>query len=321
MLPAEEMAPVGKPGVVIKFEHDETHHYAPETFSGTAARRKFVVIKDGHGTPVTDIAQLELGSLICHIEKGEGVVSEFKAKTNPRKPSPLEKLAQESLGPEDERIVKQLREWDVNGDGEYDVKEVLAACKHFMHEKETVSHLKKSIVAGAAISLLVMGTLMGLMVASIEATKESRTEKTGVLLTPGGSPVTVTSTDIEVNIFDIAYMDAESIKSMREVIINNDDPNFEATQYVVRVGSAQLIRPGLVVLNSPDGYSFKIDAQAGSISMKTINQCGITPATHDEYVRIYTDGTEGSVRRSGLGGLRGKRGGTSARTRFHRHRL
>jgi hypothetical protein len=304
----ESNAPVSpsKPGAVIAFNSGEKHHYAPETFSGSI--RKFVFRDDeGSLSPLHSIAQLEVGSVVCHTTKGQGAVVEFSPKLGPRKGTAIDQLAKQiEDDPEDTMILEQLRKWDTDGDGEFSIKEVHAACKHFMNIKRTNSNLKKTMLIGIVVTVSIMAVLVGLMVGSIEATKEAHTESSGEFLTPAGQPVTVRETDIVADIMDIAYLNANSLKAVHELIIDNANPDVEGRQFVIRVSSFTLLEPGVVVVKSQDGVAFKIDAPTGAIS---INQ-------GQGYIQIFK---ESSRRRQGLRGR--ATGATSGSTRFHRHRL
>ena len=99
--------------------------------------------------------------------------------------------------------MKQLRKWDVDGDGSFSTEEVVAACKHFMHTKKTVSTMKRKLIVGALLTLAALAALFGVVVVSIEATKDLRPVSDGQLLTTSGKPVSVAQTVTYDDIFDM----------------------------------------------------------------------------------------------------------------------
>ena len=124
----------------------------------------------------------------------------------PRKGTELDQVEKKIAAEGDEeekKILKQLRKWDVDGDGSFSTEEVVAACKHFMHTKQTVSTMKTTLIVGALLTLAAFAALFGVVVASIEATKDLRPVSDGQLLTTSGKPVTVTQTVTYDDIFDM----------------------------------------------------------------------------------------------------------------------
>ncbi len=90
--------------------------------------------------------------------------------------------------------MKQLRKWDVDGDGSFSTEEVVAACKHLLHTKKTVSTMKRTLIVGALLTLAALAALFGVVVVSIEVTKDIRPVSDGQLLTTSGKPVSVAQT-------------------------------------------------------------------------------------------------------------------------------
>jgi hypothetical protein len=75
-----QLKQVQKLGAVIVYAGGDKHHYAAETF--TAKRHKFVhIASNGELQPVHSIDVLEVGSKICHVDRGSGQVSSFESKT------------------------------------------------------------------------------------------------------------------------------------------------------------------------------------------------------------------------------------------------
>ncbi len=124
----------------------------------------------------------------------------------PRKGTELEQFEKKIAAMDDEemkKILKQLCKWDLDGDGSFSTEEVVAACKHFMHTKQTVSTMKTTLIVGALLTLAALAAVFGVVVASIEATKDLRPVSDGQLLTTSGKPVTVMETVTYDDIFDM----------------------------------------------------------------------------------------------------------------------
>ena len=79
-----------------------------------------------------------------------------------------------------------------------------SACKHFLHHKELNKSLKKTIGIGAVLSVIIMCVLLGLMVAAVESSKDTRPQASGELRTTGGAPVTVEQTESHGSIYDLS---------------------------------------------------------------------------------------------------------------------
>lgn len=167
---------------------------------------------------------------------------------------------------EDAMILKQLREWDVDGNGSFSVAEVHSACKHFLHHKEVNKSLKRTLLIGAAISIVIMGVLLALMVAAVESTKDTRPQSSGELRTTAGAPVTVTQTSSSSSqIFNLGYFPDEALAEIKQLEIVNAQTQ---EKYMFNVAAFKRLDEDTVEAYAQiPGLKFEIDSFLGTISL------------------------------------------------------
>ena len=85
----------------------------------------------------------------------------------------------DGLDKEEQQVVETLKAMDLNGDNEISIKELVQMGNVIRKGKEESARLKKIISIISVLSVFALGMLLCIVVAGVEATKESHTSKTG----------------------------------------------------------------------------------------------------------------------------------------------
>merc|ERR1712232_559939 len=90
------------------------------------------------------------------------------------------------LSSADTELLDLLAQWDVNGDGQYSVEEVLLIARHFQQKQRQVTSLKRTLCLGLIFTFVL---LVGVLLVSLKAndmSKDMRPSPQGILTTKDG---------------------------------------------------------------------------------------------------------------------------------------
>jgi hypothetical protein len=86
----------------------------------------------------------------------------------------------------DAELLNLLEQWDVNGDGQYSVAEVLLIARHFQQKQRQVTNLKRTLCFGLLFTLVLLAGILFVACQANEITKDMRPSKQGILTTTDG---------------------------------------------------------------------------------------------------------------------------------------
>jgi len=90
------------------------------------------------------------------------------------------------LSSADTELLDLLAQWDINGDGQYSVEEVLLIARHFQQKQRQVTSLKRTLCLGLIFTFVL---LVGVLLVSLKAndmSKDMRPSPQGILTTKDG---------------------------------------------------------------------------------------------------------------------------------------
>jgi hypothetical protein len=85
----------------------------------------------------------------------------------------------------DKEILGYLQEWDVNGDGQFSVEEVLMIAKKFHKTENKVKVLGRTLIGGAVLVVVLLTAVLFLTYAAVEMAKDTRPNH-GIITTNDG---------------------------------------------------------------------------------------------------------------------------------------
>ena len=89
------------------------------------------------------------------------------------------------LSEEKQKVIKNLKKLDKDGDGEIDLKEILLLESELESEKAQAGRMRKALCAVVLLVIMLLGMMLAMGVAAVEFTKETRVR--------GGAPVAKSS--------------------------------------------------------------------------------------------------------------------------------
>merc|ERR1712232_289106 len=134
------------------------------------------------GTPVPAEEQ------VCSaMERGEGGLKSplSRSMTASQVKAALESTGNPLSGA-DAELLDLLATWDINGDGQYSVEEVLLIARHFRQKKRQVASLKRTLCLGSLFTLVLLVGVLLVSLRANEMTKDMRPSAQGILTTNGG---------------------------------------------------------------------------------------------------------------------------------------
>merc|ERR1712232_393829 len=134
------------------------------------------------GTPVPAEEQ------VCSaMERGEGGLKSplSRSRTASQVKAALSRAGNPLRGA-DAELLDLMGMWDINGDGQYSVEEVLLIARHFRQKKRQVASLKRTLCLGSLFTLVLLVGVLLVSLRANEMTKDMRPSAQGILTTNGG---------------------------------------------------------------------------------------------------------------------------------------
>merc|ERR1712232_235515 len=90
------------------------------------------------------------------------------------------------LSSADTELLDLMGMWDINGDGQYSVEEVLLIARHFQQKQRQVTSLKRTLCLGSLFTLVLLVGVLLVSLRADEMSKDMRPDLQGVLTTNDG---------------------------------------------------------------------------------------------------------------------------------------
>jgi len=126
-----------------------------------------------------------------------------------------------------DEIDKMMMKYDADCSGCFSIAEVKSIIHDLEASKQNTKNLARALGLTIIIALVVIGALIGLMIMSIEVTKENHTEE-GTIVGLDGGVVSVGQAEAVSSIYDLPKMEVEDLANMKSISFAVDmsaDPN------------------------------------------------------------------------------------------------
>jgi len=126
-----------------------------------------------------------------------------------------------------DEIDKLMMKYDADCSGCFSIAEVKSIIHDLEASKQNTKNLARALGLTVIIALVVIGALIGLMIMSIEVTKENHTEE-GTIVGLDGGVVSVGQAEAVSSIYDLPKMEVEVLANMKSISFAVDmsaDPN------------------------------------------------------------------------------------------------
>jgi hypothetical protein len=126
----------------------------------------------------------------------------------------------------DADLLDLLEQWDVNGDGQYSVEEVLLIARHFRQKQQLVTSLKRTLFVGFLFTCaLLVGTLFVNLKAN-QMTKDMRPDTAGILTTNNGQVAGVAQVMRRGDLGTIPNMTNNQLAELQFVAFDMDQDHY-----------------------------------------------------------------------------------------------
>ena len=170
-------------------------------------------------------------------------------------------------------IEEVMMKYDKDKNGTFSIAEVKAIVADLQAKNKQVKNLKKALVVGFLIAVVVCAVLFSMMFASNEAAKENHT-KDGMMVDLNNEPVQVDSVVSAAHLWDLPRVPLEYFKTMEALSIFIDvsnHPSLPAGKYEssFKISSASKLTDDVIYLRTYEGYMINIDraSKTGAIDM------------------------------------------------------
>jgi hypothetical protein len=138
----------------------------------------------------------------------------------------LSKSGNNHLSDADSELLDLLEQWDVNGDGQYSVEEILLIARHFKQKQQLITNLKKTLFVGF---LFTCALLVGSLFVNLQAnqmTKDMRPDTAGILTTNNGQVAGVAQVMRRENLDAIPNMTNNQLAELQFVAFDLDQDHY-----------------------------------------------------------------------------------------------
>merc|ERR1712232_654174 len=126
----------------------------------------------------------------------------------------------------DSELLDLLEQWDLNGDGQYSVEEVLLIARHFQQKQRQATGLKRIMCLG---SLFTIAFLVGILLVSWQANemaKDMRPSTNGILTTNDGKIAGVAQVMRKAELEIIPNMTVDQLSDLQFVSFDLNDDHY-----------------------------------------------------------------------------------------------
>merc|ERR1712232_987223 len=181
------------------------------------------------GTPVPAEEQ------VCSaMERGEGGLKSplSRSMTASQVKAALESTGNPLSGA-DAELLDLLATWDINGDGQYSVEEVLLIARHFRQKKRQAASLKRTSCLGSLFTLVLLVGVLLVSLRANEMSKDMRPSAQGILTTNNGKVAGVANVMRRGGLDTIPNMTDAQLAELQYVSFDLDQDH-----YMLKVASA-----------------------------------------------------------------------------------
>jgi len=141
--------------------------------------------------------------------------------------------AGDPLSGADSDLLDLLAQWDIDGDGQYSVEEVLLIARHFQQKQRQVTSLKKTLCLGSLFTLVLLVGVLFVSLRANEMSKDMRPSTQGVLTTNNGKVAGVANVMRRGGLDTIPNMTDAQLAELQYVSFDLDQDH-----YMLKVASA-----------------------------------------------------------------------------------
>jgi hypothetical protein len=195
------------------------------------------------------------------------------------------------LGAEKEELLKHLKEFDTNGDGKYNLSEVICIFERLAEHATTIKALRetkrmqtKVIIAMAVAAMVLLLCLFGETYVAVELTKDTYVCNDDVMRTVAGDPINLDVRNMEVDGGTLLAGDTSAVcpsdvtcipqaNPMRTPLAVREAP-LQSKQLSSTMPDGFLNEMKSITLNNPSGSSVVLSVQGHSRKYQYGSKCG-----------------------------------------------